>query len=75
MWMTQDAWTLLITSQPPHKGFKFQPVDEEDGLKLRVFLENLAEFPESQRQDLAVWIGSLCQKIRDMGIPCYIEGA
>ena len=72
--MTRQIWQMLISQKPPHRGFEFQPVEYEDHIAIRVFLDNLAEYPEQQRQDLAVWIGSLVQKVRDLGCPCEIEG-
>ena len=71
--MTERVWQILTTEKPPHPGLKFQPVEYQDYLNIRLFLDNFAEFSEPQRQDLAVWIGSLVQKIRDTGIPCYLE--
>lgn len=71
--MKDDAVKMLIQQMPPHPGFEFQPVDYGDYMNLRVFLDNFAGFSEPQRQDLAVWIGSLVKKVRDRGIPCYLE--
>lgn len=62
-----------MNSKPPHPNLRFQPVEYEDYIALRLFLTNFAEFSEPQRQDLATWIGSLVERIRAIGIPCYLE--
>lgn len=73
--MTPRIWSLLVSAVPPHRGFKFQPVECDGYIGLRVFLDNFADFSEPQRQDLALWIGGLCSQVRDLGVPCFIEGA
>ena len=71
--MKDNAVHMLIEQKPPHPGLKFQPIDYGDYMNIRLFLDNFAEFSEPKRQDLAFWIGELVKKVRDMGIPCYIE--
>ena len=71
--MNDRVMTILLEEKPPHPGLKFQPVEYQDHLNITLFLDNFAEFSDPQRQDLAVWIGSLVQKIRDIGVPCYLE--
>lgn len=71
--MTPEVWDILLKSKPPHRGLKFQPVEYEDYINIRLFLDNFADFSDPQREDLAMWIGSIVQRIRDLGIPCFIE--
>lgn len=71
--MTKDVWDILTTSKAPHPGLEFQPVEYETHIAVRLFRENFEEFSDPQREDLAVWIGSLVNRIRALGIPCYIE--
>lgn len=73
--MTPQIWSILKASVPPHRGFMFQPIECDGYIGLRVFLDNFADFSRPQQEDLALWIGSLCQQVRDLGTPCYIEGA
>jgi len=71
--MTHEIWNMLITAHAPHKGFKFRPIEGDGCLLLVVSLENLADFSRTEQEDLAQWVGALCQRVRDMGAPCYIE--
>lgn len=71
--MTLEIWDMLITAVPPHQGFMFMPKEGNGCLLLVVSLENLSNFSREQQEDLALWIGSLCQKVRNIGTPCFIE--
>lgn len=71
--MTKEIWNVLITAVPPHRGFKFMPKEGDGYLMLVVSLENLSDFSRQEQEDLAQWIGLLCQQVRDMGTPCIIE--
>lgn len=72
--MTKQIWQLIVSAAPPHPGFRFQPVEGDGYIGLKVFLENFANYSRPQQEDLAVWMGSLCKQIRDLGTPCFIEG-
>lgn len=72
--MKPEVWDILLNSKPPHPGFEFEPVEYDAWINIRIFLDNFAGFSDPQREDLAAWVGSLVKRIRDLGIPCYLEG-
>lgn len=73
--MTKEVLKYLLSAVPPHKNFMFQPIDHGDYISLRIFLDNLAEFPVSQQEDLCVWLVHLAQTIfTKFGVPVSFEG-
>jgi hypothetical protein len=71
--MTKEIRDILLESEPPHRGFGFRPVDAGDHMVLRISIENLASYSEPKRQDLALWILSLAQRIYNTGCVCIVE--
>lgn len=72
MYMTRELMEWILSQQPPHRGFGFRVRDNADGVWLIVSLEEFAKYPQAQQEDLAVWMGFLCNSIRQRGVPCFI---
>lgn len=73
MLMTKEIWKTLLSARPPYPNFEFQPVEYDGYINLRVFTDNFAEFSQPQQESLALFIGMLVKRVRDLGVPCYIE--
>ena len=72
-YMTREIMQWLIDQKPPHPGFSFRVRENEWGIWLICSLEEFAKYPQSKMEDLAEWMGFLCNSIRKRGVPCYID--
>ena len=71
-WMTKELMNWILQQQPPHRGFGFRVAESEDGIWLVCSLEEFAKYSQTQQEDLAAWLGFLCNSIRQKGVPCFI---
>jgi len=72
MYLTKEVTSWLISQQSPHAGFGYGLRENPDGVWLVVSLEEFAKYSGPQQEDLAAWMGQLCNSLRQRGIPCYI---
>lgn len=72
-YMTDELMQWILAQQPPHPGFGFHVWENQDGIWLVCSLEEFAKYPQGQQEDLATWMGFLCNSIRQRGVPCFIE--
>ena len=71
--ITPEIWKILLDTKPPVPNFMFQPVEYTRHIGLRIFRENFEDFSDYQRELLAIWLAGIVKKIRDLGVPCYLE--
>ena len=54
----------------PHRGVVLeQHIAPEGWLQLCMYASNLADLPDSKRQDMIVWAFDVCNKITNSGTP------
>lgn len=63
----------ILDTPPPWPGFTFKVVESPDGVFILVAVEELAKFSDSQQQDISYWLTSMCTRIRQLKVPCYIQ--
>lgn len=71
-YLDEKNYRWLIEQRSPHRGFGYMLSESDDGVFLEVSLEEFAKYSGPQQEDLAVWMGHLCNSLRQRGIPCYI---
>lgn len=72
MYVTRELMEWILSQKPPHPGFGFRLFENVDGVHLVCSLEEFAKYSGPQQEDLAVWLGFLCNSIRQHGVPCFI---
>lgn len=72
MWITPQIQEILH-QPPPHRGFAFKVVEGDMGIFLLVSLEEFAKFPQGQQEDFSEWLAGMCNSIRKLKVPCYIQ--
>lgn len=71
-WITPRVQEIL--HQPaPWPGFAFKVIEADGGIFLMVKLEELAKFSQRQQEDISAWMAGMCNSIRQLTIPCYIQ--
>lgn len=63
----------ILHSPAPWPGFAFKVVENPEGIYLLVSLDELAKFSQRQQEDISAWMAGMCNQIRQMQIPCYIQ--
>lgn len=71
-YMTTEIMEWILAQEPPHRGFGFRVFENQDGIWLVCSLEEFSKYSGPQQEDLAVWLGHLCNSIRQRGVPCFI---
>jgi hypothetical protein len=71
--MTPETMEWILSQNPPHPGFGFKVRENQWGVWLVVALEEFAKFSGGQQEDLAAFIGGICNTLRQRNIPCYIH--
>lgn len=75
---TKDVQRIVHEAKAPYPGFIYDIVefDSMPGfLGLQVYDENIAEFSNRQKQELSIFLASIRDKIKALGIQCEIVGA
>ena len=73
MYMTRELMKWFLEQESPYPGFGFSLKENADGVWIIVSLEEFAKYSGPQQENLAVWVGGLCNHVRKQGIPCYID--
>ena len=71
-WITPQVQELLRTP-PPWPGYRFKVVETDEGIFLLNNLEELAKYSQRQMEDISAWQAGMCNSIRQLKIPCYIQ--
>lgn len=73
MTLIDDRVKAILHRSPPWKGFAFKVVENGFGIFLLVSLEEFAKFSHRQQEDLSAFMAGICNDIRGLMIPCYIQ--
>ena len=69
---TKEARAIVHESAPDRK-FIVDVVEYPRWLALRIYVDNFSLLSEESQVLCAEWLSGQVQKIRDLGIPCYLE--
>lgn len=65
-----DLNMVLAKSPAPHSGVIIeQRIAPEGWVQLCMYVSNLADLPDSKRQDMIVWAFDVCQRLTNGGTP------
>jgi len=71
IWITNEIKEILHQA-PPWRGFRFKVTESAEGIFLLVKKDELSKFSGPQQEDLSAWMAGMCNKIRNLKVPCYI---
>jgi len=71
--ISKEVWAIMMDTTPPSRDFIFQPVEYDTHIGIRLFRDNVSLFSEEIQEDITLWVAGVINKIRALGVPCYIE--
>lgn len=72
---TEEVEKVFKMIPPPVKGFVVDPFEYPGGtICLRVYEQNVAQFDQAQRVELATYLYQARDAVRALGVRCEIEG-
>lgn len=70
--VTEEVKKILRLPEWP-SGLIIELVEYEHYISLRLFRDNFESFDGEDKRHIAGIVGQTIKKIRDIGIPCYLE--
>lgn len=70
-----DEVRVIVRTQPFPEGLAIEIAEYEGHLGFRLFRDNFETFDGVDKQYIAGLVGATIKRIRDVGIPCYLEVA
>ena len=64
---------IFVNTRPWPKGLIFDVIEYEHHLGFRFYRDNFESFDGEGKQHIASIVQEVMNKIRNLGIPCYME--